>query len=169
MGLVVTALSVARERELGTFEQLLVSPLSPREIIIGKTLPALLVGLAEATAMVAGGSVRAARAVHRLDCCCCIRRTVVYLFAVIGVGLFVSSLAKTQQQAILGTFMFMVPVDDAVGLCQPDRKHARVAANRDPGQSDPLLHRDRQGGLPEGPARADGAAICSGRWRSSGW
>ena len=50
MGLLVTALSVARERELGTFEQLLVSPLSPLEIIIGKTVPALILGIAQATA-----------------------------------------------------------------------------------------------------------------------
>ena len=49
---------------------------------------------------------------------------VVYLFAVIGVGLFVSSLAKTQQQAILGTFDVHGSLDDAVGLRQPDREHA---------------------------------------------
>ena len=46
MGLVVTALSVARERELGTFEQLLVSPLDPHEIVIGKTAPALIIDTA---------------------------------------------------------------------------------------------------------------------------
>ena len=55
VGLVVTALSVARERELGTFEQLLVSPLSPGEIIVGKTVPAFLIGLAEGTLMVMVG------------------------------------------------------------------------------------------------------------------
>jgi ABC-2 type transport system permease protein len=51
-GLMVTALSVARERELGTFEQLLVSPLSPAEIVVGKTVPALLIGWGEGTLMV---------------------------------------------------------------------------------------------------------------------
>ena len=44
MGLMITGLSVARERELGTFDQLLVSPLSPTEILIGKSVPALLIG-----------------------------------------------------------------------------------------------------------------------------
>ena len=51
-GLMVTGLSVARERELGTFEQLLVSPLGPGEIVVGKTVPAFLVGMAEGTLMV---------------------------------------------------------------------------------------------------------------------
>src|SRR5262249_24558353 len=55
LGLVVTALSVARERELGTFEQLLVSPLRPIEIIVGKTVPALLIGLVEVTGMLLVG------------------------------------------------------------------------------------------------------------------
>ena len=58
MGLVVTALSVARERELGTFEQLLVSPLEPIEIIVGKTVPAILIGLAEGTIIMAGRRLR---------------------------------------------------------------------------------------------------------------
>src|SRR6185437_3044889 len=55
MGLLVTALTVARERELGTFEQLMVSPLSPGEIIVGKTVPALILGIAQASGMIAVG------------------------------------------------------------------------------------------------------------------
>ena len=55
MGLVVTSLTVARERELGTFEQLLVSPLEPIEIVIGKTVPSLIIGLAEGTVMLLVG------------------------------------------------------------------------------------------------------------------
>ncbi|MFI4938250.1 MAG: ABC transporter permease, partial [Candidatus Berkiellales bacterium] len=49
IGLIITALSVAREREMGTFDQLLVSPLKPWEILIGKMLPAILIGLSEST------------------------------------------------------------------------------------------------------------------------
>jgi ABC-type transport system involved in multi-copper enzyme maturation permease subunit len=51
MGLMITGLSVAREREVGTFDQLLVSPLSPTEILVGKKAPAMLIGTAQATAM----------------------------------------------------------------------------------------------------------------------
>jgi ABC-2 type transport system permease protein len=118
LGVMVTALSVARERELGTFEQLLVSPLSPAEIIVGKTLPALLVGLAEASGMVLAGML-----VFRVPLTGSLGLLylgmVVYLAAVIGIGLFVSSLAKTQQQAILGAFVFMVPAMLLSGFASP--------------------------------------------------
>ena len=111
MGLLVTALTVARERELGTFEQLLVSPLGPLEIIIGKTVPALiLIGMAQATGDDPGGRGGLFRVPFHGSIVLLYGSLVVYLFAVIGVGLFVSSLAKTQQQAILGTpSLFMVP------------------------------------------------------------
>ena len=118
MGLLVTALSVARERELGTFEQLLVSPLGPLEIIIGKTVPALLLGMAQATAMILAG-VFIFRVPFEGSLLLLYGSMVVYLFAVIGVGLFVSSLAKTQQQAILGAFVFMVPAMSLSGFASP--------------------------------------------------
>ncbi len=118
MGVMVTALSVARERELGTFEQLLVSPLSPTEIIIGKTLPALLIGVMEASGMVFVG-VQVFRVPLTGSIGLLYLSMVVYLGAVIGVGLFVSSLAKTQQQAILGAFVFMVPAMLLSGFASP--------------------------------------------------
>ena len=118
MGLMVTALSVAREREVGTFEQLLVTPLSPTEIIIGKTVPALLLGLIGATVMMLVG-----RFIIRVplngSLVLMYVSTAVYLFAVIGVGLFISSLATTQQQAILGGFVFMVPATLLSGFASP--------------------------------------------------
>ncbi len=118
MGLVVTALSVARERELGTFEQLLVSPLSPFEIIIGKTVPALLIGIVQASGMMLLG-VFGFRVPFHGSLLLLYGAMVVYLCAVIGVGLFVSSLAKTQQQAILGGFVFMVPAMLLSGFASP--------------------------------------------------
>jgi ABC-2 type transport system permease protein len=117
-GLMITGLSVARERELGTFEQLLVSPLSPGEIVVGKTVPAFLIGLGEGTLMVTVamfffripliGSVALLYASMSA-----------FLLAVIGIGLFISSLARTQQQAILGTFSFMVPMMLLSGFASP--------------------------------------------------
>jgi ABC-2 type transport system permease protein len=118
MGLLVTGLSVARERELGTFEQLLVSPLSPGEIILGKTVPALLIGIGEATGMVLIG-VFLFRIPFYGSIPLLYLSMVIYLFAVIGVGLFISSLAKTQQQAILGSFAFMVPAILLSGFASP--------------------------------------------------
>lgn len=117
-GLMVTGLSVARERELGTFEQLLVSPLSPGEIVLGKTLPAFLIGLGEGTLMVAVAvlffRIPLTGSVALLD-----TSMSAYLLAVIGIGLFISSLARTQQQAILGTFAFMVPMILLSGFASP--------------------------------------------------
>jgi ABC-2 type transport system permease protein len=118
MGLVVTALSVARERELGTFEQLLVSPLEPIEIIIGKTVPALIIGLAAGTLMIAAG-VLVFRIPFQGSFALLYLAMTVYLAAVIGVGLFISSLATTQQQGILGAFVFMVPAILLSGFATP--------------------------------------------------
>jgi ABC-2 type transport system permease protein len=118
VGLVVTGLSVARERELGTFEQLLVSPARPGEIIVGKTVPGLLIGLIEGSIIIAfahfvfsvplGGSV----ALLYLS-------MAVYLAAVIGVGLFISSIVATQQQAMLGAFTFISPAILLSGFATP--------------------------------------------------
>jgi len=118
MGLVVTALSVARERELGTFEQLMVSPLSPVEIIIGKTVPALLIGLTAVTGMILVGLL-VFRVPFTGSVLLLYASMTVYLAAVIGVGLFISSLARTQQQAILGAFVFMVPSIQLSGFASP--------------------------------------------------
>ena len=117
-GLMVTALSVARERELGTFEQLLVSPLSPGEIVIGKSVPAFLIGMAEGTVMV----IAAVFIFHvplSGSLVLLYAGMSAFLLAVIGVGLFVSSLAKTQQQAILGAFSCMVPMTLLSGFASP--------------------------------------------------
>ena len=117
-GLMVTALSVARERELGTFEQLLVSPLSPAEIVIGKTIPAMLIGLGEGTLVLAVATLYF-RVPLTGSLWLLYAGMTAYLLAVVGVGLFISSLALTQQQAILGTFAFMVPMVLLSGFASP--------------------------------------------------
>lgn len=118
IGLLVTALSVARERELGTFEQLLVSPLTPIEILIGKALPAFVIGIGEATAILTlSVLVLGVPLVGSL--LLLYAGMIVYLAAVIGVGLFISSLVTTQQQAILGAFTFFAPAILLSGFVTP--------------------------------------------------
>ncbi len=117
-GLMVTALSVARERELGTFEQLLVSPLSPPEIVVGKTVPAMLIGLGEGTLVVAVATLFF-RVPLTGSLALLYAAMTAYLLAVVGIGLFISSLALTQQQAILGTFACMVPMVLLSGFASP--------------------------------------------------
>ncbi len=108
LGLMVTALSVAREREMGTFDQLLVSPLQSWQILIGKMLPAMIIAVGESTLimLLAIGIYRIPFQGSLILFYLCM---VIFITSIIGVGLFISSLSKTQQQANLGTFVFMVP------------------------------------------------------------
>jgi len=116
--MLVTALSVAREREQGTFDQLLVTPLRPGEILLGKTLPSFLIGIAEATLITVV-------AVYWFDVPLLGELLTLYtgitlfLLSAIGLGLMISSLAVTQQQGLLGAFFFMVPAIILSGFATP--------------------------------------------------
>lgn len=116
--LTITGLSVARERELGTFDQLMVSPLRVHEILIGKTIPPLLVGLFQATVFILAAVFIFAIPL-RGSLLALYGSLLVYQAAVIGVGLFVSSLSQTQQQAFLGSFLFAVPAILLSGFASP--------------------------------------------------
>ncbi len=118
VGFMVSTLSVARERELGTFEQLLVSPLHPIEIMIGKTVPAVLIGLASAAAMLAVAWI-ALGVPFRGSLPLLIGGTTVFLISIVGIGLFISSLAATQQQAVIGLFFYMMPAVLLSGYATP--------------------------------------------------
>jgi ABC-2 type transport system permease protein len=115
---VITALTVARERELGTFEQLLVTPFRPFEILIGKSVPALLIGLAEGTVIIVVG-VFWFGVPLRGNLVLLYAGLLLYILAVIGVGLMISSISRTQQQAILGAFLFIVPAVILSGFATP--------------------------------------------------
>lgn len=108
LGLVVTGLSVAREREVGTFDQLLVSPATPTEIALAKLAPGCIVGLLHGTIFllitVLGFGVPFTGSVVLLYLA-----MLVFAVASGGVGLMVSSLSATQQQAFLGAFTVGVP------------------------------------------------------------
>ena len=116
--IVVTALTIAREREVGTFEQLLVTPFSPIEILIGKSLPALAIGLSEGTFIILA-AVLWFHVPLRGNVGLLYVGLLLYILAVIGVGLMVSSLARTQQQAMLGAFLFVVPAVILSGFATP--------------------------------------------------
>ncbi len=116
--LFVLVMSVARERELGTFEQLLVSPLLPIEILIGKAVPGLIIGMG-----VASGITLIVTQVFGIALTGSIfvlyAGLLVFLLAIIGVALFISSLASTQQQAMLGAMVFMMPAVMLSGFASP--------------------------------------------------
>lgn len=118
--MLVTALSVAREREQGTFDQLLVTPLRPVEILIGKTLPGFLIGMAEASVIMLAAvfwfKVPLLGSLLTLY-----TGIALFLLSGVGVGLMISSFATTQQQGLLGAFIFMVPAIILSGFATPIR------------------------------------------------
>lgn len=116
--MVVVALSVARERELGTFEQLLVTPLRPFEIMIGKTVPGLVIGIGEVT-LILVVAVLWFEIPFLGSALLLYGALVIYLLSVIGYGLMISSMVRTQQQAILGAFLFIVPAIILSGFASP--------------------------------------------------
>ncbi|MDA8107120.1 MAG: ABC transporter permease [Betaproteobacteria bacterium] len=116
--MLVSALSVAREREQGTFDQLLVTPLGPAEILVGKALPGFLIGLAEASAITAI-AILWFRVPMLGSVATLYGGLALFLLSAIGVGLMISSLAVTQQQGLLGAFLFMVPAMLLSGFATP--------------------------------------------------
>lgn len=116
--LILTALSVAREREQGTFEQLLVSPLTPEMIMAGKAAAVLLAGIAQATIIIA-----AAVFVYGVplsgSLALIYASAVLYFLALAGIGLFISAICSTQQQAFLGAFSFIMPAILLSGFASP--------------------------------------------------
>lgn len=106
--LVVTTQSVARERELGTFDQLLVSPLVPWEILVGKIIPGIIIGFLEGMLMFTIGTL-VLGVPFTGSLLLYMGSLIIFVTSVSGVGLFISSLSATQQQAMLGTFVFMMP------------------------------------------------------------
>jgi ABC-2 type transport system permease protein len=116
--MLLTAMSVAREREQGTFDQLLVTPLGPIEIMAGKALPSLLIGAVQATNILLVAQLWfripfvGSYVVLYVGLCA-------FLLAAVGMGLLVSSTVRTMQQAMLFSFMLIMPFTLLSGLATP--------------------------------------------------
>ncbi len=118
MSILVGALSLARERELGTFEQMLVTPLRPSEVLAGKAIPAVVVGLLEAH-IVVGAAVLWFHLPFAGSLVLFEIALFVYMLAGAALGLAISAFARTQQQAILGVFVFASPAIILSGFAAP--------------------------------------------------
>jgi ABC-2 type transport system permease protein len=116
--LLLTAMSVAREREQGTFDQLLVTPFRPAEIMAGKAIPSVLIGMVQATAI-----LLVAQLWFRIpfvgSFVTLYLGIALFLMAAVGIGLLVSSIAATMQQAMLYSFMVNMPFALLSGLTTP--------------------------------------------------
>ncbi len=116
--LIITALSIARERELGTFDQLMVSPTTPAEIIIAKVVPALVIGTLLGLLMVGAGvfifGVPFTGSLGWL-----VLAMLTFILSIVGIGLMISAVCATQQQAFIGCFAATVPMILMSGFTTP--------------------------------------------------
>jgi ABC-2 type transport system permease protein len=108
ISLLMTSIAIIKERENGTMEQLIVTPLKPIEMIIGKTIPYTIISLAQMVMVMLFAlfwfDVPLAGSIPELFLATCL-----FLLSTLGVGLFISTVSKTQQQAMMTTFFFILP------------------------------------------------------------
>jgi ABC-2 type transport system permease protein len=116
--LLLSSLSIARERELGTFDQLLVSPSSTAEIIVSKSLPALAIGTLLGLFMI-GAGVLLFGIPFTGNFALLLASLMLFILSVVGIGLMTSAVSMTQQQAILGAFAIGVPAVLMSGFATP--------------------------------------------------
>ena len=117
---IVTAMGLSREREMGTLEQVLVTPIRPVLLLVGKMAPFVVIGLVDVALLLAAGAwvfgvpLRGPLPVVLVG-------TLLYLLTTLGVGLLISTLSTTQQQSFLGGFLFVMPAILLSGVATPIR------------------------------------------------
>ncbi|MFB0506320.1 MAG: ABC transporter permease [Thermodesulfobacteriota bacterium] len=114
----LTAMAVVREKEIGTLEQLMVSPIRPRELILGKSIPFILVGYADMI-LITMVAVYWFHIPIRGSFPLLFLATSVYLLIALGFGLFISTISQTQQQAMMTNFFFFLPMVLLSGFAFP--------------------------------------------------
>jgi ABC-2 type transport system permease protein len=124
--LMMTAMAITREREMGTLEMIIVSPIRPVELILGKTIPFVLIGFCDIFLILGVGKL-----VFQVP----IRGSLPFLFLcstafilnALGVGLLISTVSRTQQQAMMTTFVFILPAMLLSGIFSPIESMPRPA------------------------------------------
>ena len=105
---VLTAFAVVREREIGTLEQIMVTPIRPAEFILGKTLPFFLIGLFDVSLIATVGTLWF-QVPFRGRILVLLVGAILFLLCMLGVGLLISTVSSTQQQAMVTSFFFIMP------------------------------------------------------------
>jgi len=118
ISLLFTSLAVIREKEAGTIEQLIVTPIRPFEMILGKTIPYIIVALAQ-MAMVISFAVFWFNIPVKGNLLLLFVAVFIFLMSTMGIGLFISTVSDTQQQAMMTTFFFIMPFFMLSGLVFP--------------------------------------------------
>jgi len=118
--LMLTAMAIVREKEIGTMEQLMVTPVRPLELMLGKTIPFALIGLLD----MALATVTALMVFHvpfRGSVWMLVGSSCLFLLSTLGTGLFLSTISRTQQQAMMSAFFFFTPAFMLSGFTFPVR------------------------------------------------
>jgi len=118
MSLLLTAMAIVKEKEIGTMEQLIVSPLRPLELIIGKLMPFALVALVQILLITILG-VLWFHLPLRGNVFFLLFSTCIYLFTTLGIGLFISTISATQQEANMSVFLYYLPTVLLSGFAYP--------------------------------------------------
>ncbi len=118
MTLLLTSLAVVREREIGTLEQLMVSPLRPLELIIGKTLPSVFVAFVDLT-LITAVSLLWFHIPFRGSVLFLFVASVFYILTGLGLGLYISTVSNTQQEAFMSMFFLFMPAIMLSGFMFP--------------------------------------------------
>jgi ABC-2 type transport system permease protein len=116
----LTAMAIVREREIGTMEQLMVTPIRPVELILGKTLPFALIGMMDVL-LVTGAAMLVFHVPLRGSLLLLLFSATLFLLTTLGAGLFISTICHTQQQAMMSSFFFFNPAFMLSGFTFPIR------------------------------------------------
>lgn len=106
--LMLTSMAIVREKEIGTMEQIMVTPITSTEFILGKTVPFALIGFADVAIITLVG-VLWFKVPIRGNVMLLFAATALYLMTTLGIGLLISTVSQTQQQAMMSTFFFYFP------------------------------------------------------------
>jgi ABC-2 type transport system permease protein len=117
---IVTSMGLAREREMGTMEQVLVTPIRPLDLLVGKMAPFVVIGLVDVALLMSAGTWLF-EVPLRGNLFGLLVGTLLYLMTTLGVGLLISTLSGSQQQAFLGGFLFVMPAILLSGVMTPIR------------------------------------------------
>lgn len=118
--LMLTAFSIVREKEMGTMEQLMVTPVTPMELMLGKTIPFALIGLFDLL-LLTGAALAVFRIPLEGNFLLLVGAGVLFILSTLGAGLFMSTISHTQQQAMMASFFFFQPAFTLSGFAFPIR------------------------------------------------
>lgn len=118
MSLLLSSMAIVREKEIGTMEQLIVSPIKPFELILGKIMPFAVIALVQVTVITSVG-VLWFHVPIRGSFLLLFFATLAYLLTTLGIGLFISTISATQQEAMMSVFLFFFPATLLSGFAYP--------------------------------------------------